>query len=72
MFGQKWLYSDKTSSVRAKVVVMGKVVVFVQKWLILEKSVCIWESVGIWDLVVVFWQSGYTRAKVVVFGQKRL
>ena len=51
---------------------MVKVVVFVQKWLIFEKGGCIWESVGIWDLVVVFGQSGCTRAKVVVFGQKRL
>ena len=27
-FGQKWLYSDKSSCVRASVVVFGKVVVF--------------------------------------------
>ena len=65
VFGQKWLYSGKTGSIRAKVVVLGKMVVFVQKWLISGKSGCNWESVGICAIVVVL-------GKMVVFEQKLL
>ena len=72
VFGQKWLYSCKTGSIRAKVVVLGNVVVIVQTRLISGKSDCIWESVGIWAIVLVLGQSGCIGAKVVVFGQKRL
>ena len=46
LFGQKWFYSDKSGSIRAKVAVFGqngciraKVVVFVQKWLYSGKMV---------------------------------
>ena len=72
VFGQKWLYSCKTGSIRAKVVVLGNMVVIVQTRLVSEKSDCIWESVGIWAIVLVLGQSGCIGAKVVVFGQKRL
>ena len=57
-FGQKWLYSGKSGSIRTKVVVFrqssciwAKVVVIGQRWIYSAKS-------------------GSTRAKVVVFGQK--
>ena len=39
VFGQKWLYSCKTGSIRAKVVVLGNVVVIVQTRLISEKVI---------------------------------
>ena len=42
----------QNSFIRAKLLYLGKVVVFGQKWLYLGKSGCIWAK------VVVFWQSG--------------
>ena len=62
----RWLYLVKNGCIQAKLAL------FEQKWLISGKSGCNWENVGIWAIVVVFGQSGCIRAKVLVFGQKRL
>ena len=52
----KWLYSDKSGCIWAKVAVLGKVLVFGRELLYSDKE-------------VVFGQSGCIRAKVVVFGK---
>ena len=65
VFGQNWLYSGKKDFIRGKwlysgtvdvidkkVVVLGKVIVFLQKWLCSSKNGCVREKVG------VFRQSG--------------
>ena len=40
LIGQKWLYLGKSGSIRAKVVVFGKVVVIRHKWLFFGQSGC--------------------------------
>ena len=60
LFGQKWLYSEKSGCIRAKQVV------FVQ-------SGCYWEKVVVFGQKWLYWKkSGSIRAKLVVFGQSGL
>ena len=40
VFGQKWLYSDKSGCIRAIWLHSGKVVVYRERWLYLSKSGC--------------------------------
>ena len=66
VFGQKWLYSEKSGCNRANVVVYGKIASIPAKWLYLGKVVEFsqkWLHSG---------KSGCIRAKVVVFWEKRL
>ena len=51
----RWLSSDKSGCVRAKVVVIGQ-------------SGCIWAKMVVFGKVVLFGQSSLIRAKVVVIG----
>ena len=54
VFGQKWLYSGKSGSFRAKVLLYSdKMVVFGEKLLYSGKSGCIWTRWLYWDKVVV-------------------
>ena len=69
----RWLYSVKSCSNQAKVVVIqAKIVVFEQKWLYSGKSGCIQSGQKWLYLVkpVFFEESGCVRAKVVVFREK--
>ena len=60
LFGQKWLYSEKSGCIRAKLVV------FVQ-------SGCIWAKVVVFGQKWLYWKkSGCSRAKLVIFGQSGL
>ena len=76
VFGQKWLYSDKSGCIRAKVAL------FRQMWLYLGKSGCNRVKLLYSDNKVVFGKNGFlwarwlysgkivcTRAKVVLFRQ---
>ena len=70
LFGQKWLYSGKSASFRAKNVVFG------QKWLLSGKSGCIRARIAVFGQKWFYsGKSGCIRAKwcysgkVVVFGQ---
>ena len=64
VFGQKWLYLDKSSCIRAKVVVFG------QKWFFHSgKSGCNRAKLLYLAKLVVFGQNGCIPEKVVVFGQ---
>ena len=49
--------------------VIGKVVLFGQEWLYSGKSCSLPESGSIWGEENVIGQNGWTRSKVVVFGQ---
>ena len=77
LFGQKWLYSRKSGSIRAEVVLfrqtmwfyLGNVVVFGQKFLHSGKSGYIRQKWLYSDNVVVFGPPCCIREKVDVFGQ---
>ena len=76
VFGQKWLYAEKSSYIRQKRLHLGNVVVFGNQCfvravvVVFEQSGCFFGKSGcILAKVVVFGQSGCIRGKVVVFGQ---
>ena len=56
------MYTGKSGCIQAKVVILGKVVVFGQKWMYSGKSGCFREK------VFVFGQKCLYSGKVVVFG----
>ena len=70
VFGQKWFYSGRSGSTRAKLMLFGqnccvrtKVVLFGQKWFYSGKSGCIWAK------LLYSGKRCCNRAKMVVFGQ---
>ena len=78
IFGQKWLYSKKSSCIRTKVVVFGQSGFIRINWYYSGKIVVFGQGGFNWAKVVEFGKSGCIRAKVVViwqivvFGQKWL
>ena len=66
------LYSGKSGSIRAVVVVFDKNVVFGENGCIRAKMVVFGQSGCVLEKVIVFLQSGCFRLTVVVFGQKWL
>ena len=79
VFGQKWLYSDKSSFIPESGCIRGKVVVFDQMWMYSDNLVILGKSCFYKGNVVVFGQKwlksgncGCIRAKVVVILQKSL
>ena len=79
VFGQKWLCSGKSCYIQAKVVVFGQKCLFSGKVLVIRqkcsysvKNGCVRAKVVVLGHWVVFGQSGFIWAKMVLFGQELL
>ena len=66
LFGQKWLYSDKSGCIRVKVVVFGQGCRIRAKWLYSGKTGCNREK------RIYSGKGGFLQATVFLFGQKLL